>query len=105
LARRREGYPTAATSPPNDADQPSPIDECEGVVIDDDTTGQTGVSRLCSTRWLPAEAARSIRTIRANFIEARGALALHQQAGYTDAHLFLSRRARGLAKREETIYG
>jgi hypothetical protein len=32
-------------------------------------------------------------------------LALHPQAGYTDAHLFLSRRARGLAKREETIYG
>jgi hypothetical protein len=74
-------------------------------VIDDDTTGQTGVSRLWFTRWPPNEAARSIRTIRANFIEARRALTLHQQAGYTDAHLFLSRRSRRLAKREETIYG
>jgi hypothetical protein len=43
--------------------------------------------------------------MRAYFIEARRAMPLHQQAGYTEAILSLPRDPRGLAKREETIYG
>jgi hypothetical protein len=50
-------------------------------------------------------AAMSIRTIRANLIKARWQASHRKQAGYTDAILSLSDPNRGLAKREETIYG
>jgi hypothetical protein len=50
-------------------------------------------------------AAVAIRTIRANFIKARWQAIHRKQAGYTDAILSLSDPKRGLAKREETIYG
>jgi hypothetical protein len=74
-------------------------------VTSDDTTGQTGVSRTWKVRRRQYDADRSIRTMRAYFIEARRALPLHQQAGYTTAILSLSRQPRGLANWEETIYG
>jgi len=60
-------------------------------VTSDDTTGQTGVSRTWKARRRLYDADRSIRTIRAHFIEARRAISLHQQAGYTAAILSLSR--------------
>jgi hypothetical protein len=68
-----------------------PTDDCEGFVTSDDTTGQTGVSRTWEVRRRLYDADRSIRTIRAHFIEARRAISLHQQAGYTAAILSLSR--------------
>jgi hypothetical protein len=46
-----------------------------------------------------------IRTLRAYFIEARGATLPQQQAGYMSATLSLPLPTQYLANREETIYG
>jgi hypothetical protein len=50
------------------------------------------------------QADRVNRTIRANFIEARGSNIPQIQAGYMEAILSLSLVSRNLAKWEETIY-
>ncbi len=72
--------------------------------MSDDTTGQTGVLKTWRAQRL-TEADRVIRTIRANFIEARGVSIPHQQAGYMRAILSLPSPTQNLAKWKETIYG
>jgi hypothetical protein len=51
------------------------------------------------------KAVTPIRSIRADFIEARRDTTLRQQAGYTEAILSLSSPAQRLAKWEEILYG
>ena len=75
------------------ADQPR---NCEGTATSDDNTGQTGASKTWLIRRRQHHADRSIRSMRADFIEASKGAALRQQAGYTTAILSLSRSTRAL---------
>ena len=68
----------------------NPPRNCEGTATSDDNTGHTGASKTWLIRRRQHHADRSIRTMRADLIEASKGDALRQQAGYTTAILSLS---------------